>query len=309
MRCFERFAACRIRGEQGWPDYGAAMDHVVRHYAPQLRAGDAAYRAALGERYHVMLPTSDRSTLLVVFVRRSPAHLHSGRSLINEAELLASCNAGAPYDLPPPEWRAPYKRYFCFPYVFGGDMLMDVWLMRQVHVLVGVHGAGLNNAFYLRPGGSIVEVRPYGFGGADSWANMYLREMTDDEGKFKRFWYGIDVMDPANSRPGEIELLAQQNQQYNQFQLLWARDRHVLLPWPCLRHHLLNIALAGRARERYTFLRLRQAYYVTDALQQAEAAGQDVVLPRAQQRNTTGGWEAVRQALLDWVSGRGPGPT
>lgn len=45
-------------------------------------------------------------------------------------------------------------------------------LFAQVHVLVGVHGAGLNNAFYLRPGGSIVEVRPYGFGGADSWANM-----------------------------------------------------------------------------------------------------------------------------------------
>lgn len=35
----------------------------------------------------------------------------------------------------------------------------------------------------------------------------------------QRFWYGIDVMDPANSRPGEIELLAQQNQQYNQFQV------------------------------------------------------------------------------------------
>ncbi len=46
------------------------------------------------------------------------------------------------------------------------------------------------------------------------------------------------------------------------------RDRHVSVPWPALRHHLLNVAAARRRKGRYLFLRQRQVYYVTEELQQ-----------------------------------------
>lgn len=70
--------------------------------------------------------------LKVVFVRRPEAQTRTARNLTNEPDLLARCNAPRPEDLPPPAWGTAVHSYFCFPYIFGADPLMDVWLMQQV---------------------------------------------------------------------------------------------------------------------------------------------------------------------------------
>ncbi len=50
--------------------------------------------------------------------------------------------------------------------------------------------------------------------------------------------------------------------------MIKARDRHVRVPWPVLRHHLLNVAAAARTHDRYMSLRYSGAFYVTDSLEQ-----------------------------------------
>jgi capsular polysaccharide biosynthesis protein len=43
-------------------------------------------------------------------------------------------------------------------------------------VQVGVHGAGLVNAYFLRPGSAVVEVLPCDFGVLDPWPSQYFFE-------------------------------------------------------------------------------------------------------------------------------------
>ncbi len=52
-------------------------------------------------------------------------------------ELIDKCNNAGPEDLPPATWHVPYKSYFCFAHTFGGDQLMDVWIMRRVGSCLG----------------------------------------------------------------------------------------------------------------------------------------------------------------------------
>ena len=50
-----------------------------------------------------------------------------------------------------------------------------MWLVRQMDVLVGVHGSALTNAMFMRPGSSLIELRPFGFSGRESWPNIYMK--------------------------------------------------------------------------------------------------------------------------------------
>ena len=72
----------------------------------------------------------------------------------------------------------------------------------QVDVLVGVHGSALTNAMFMRRGSSLIELRPYGFSGRESWPNIYMKSQTRH---MEVFWYGIDVMDRNLSTPGAFE--------------------------------------------------------------------------------------------------------
>lgn len=45
----------------------------------------------------------------------------------------------------------------------------------QVDVLVGVHGSALTNAEFMRRGSSLIELRPFGFSGRESWPNIYMK--------------------------------------------------------------------------------------------------------------------------------------
>ena len=123
----------------------------------------------------------------VVFAVRSKSHKDVGRVLLNEDELIDRCNAQE-VKLPNPGSAAGgsgngsstdvysiFGSMACIRHIFGVDNLYDMWLVRQMDVLVGVHGSALTNAMFMRPGSSLIELRPFGFSGRESWPNIYMK--------------------------------------------------------------------------------------------------------------------------------------
>ena len=89
----------------------------------------------------------------ILFVNRTAGRRdeHGGRRLLNLRNLVAQCTSMA----------------VCRARAFGGGGLAaDVRAVRETDVLVGMHGAALTHSFFMRPGSSLVEIRPYGFEGA-----------------------------------------------------------------------------------------------------------------------------------------------
>ncbi|GFR49741.1 hypothetical protein Agub_g11898 [Astrephomene gubernaculifera] len=286
IRCFERMMGCRIRYDRYGLRFYNAGQHVARHYMPQYLSQSAAFEERLWQTRQVRLP-SDPSVFKLVFISRNADQSAVGRTILNEAELVQRCNEAAGADLPPAAWGVPYKKFFCFPHTFGESQLMDVWLMRRVDGVLGMHGAGLTNVLYMKPGGSAVEVRPYGFSGRESWANRYARFKMSSmaEEPWPVFWYGIDTFNASLSEPGMFE--KDDKPHYSKFRVIKARDRHVRITWPSLRHQLLNMAAVARTHDRYMSLRLSGSFYITDDVQPAEAPGLDPHVNKARQRNFT----------------------
>eukprot|EP00899_Mesostigma_viride_P028182 jgi/Mesvir1/8549/Mv05688-RA.1 len=108
-----------------------------------------------------MSPVLAKRRVLFV-VRRSPF-----RVVVTLTELLRKCR----------------EEYDCDTIVFEDISFEDMLVaMRTADVLVGVHGAGLVNSFYMRPGSRLVEITPSYFGNKVWWAaryaSMYLRTPT-----------------------------------------------------------------------------------------------------------------------------------
>ncbi|EFJ49726.1 hypothetical protein VOLCADRAFT_104177 [Volvox carteri f. nagariensis] len=296
VRCFEQIVGCRIRYDGYGLRFYNAGQYVVRHYMPHYLAQAASFEQRLFELQQVRIP-DDPSILKIVFISRTPHQSAVGRTILNEAEIIQRCNNAEGADVPQADWNVPYQKYFCFAHVFGDNQLMDVWLMRQVDVILGMHGAGLTNSFYMKPGGSVIEVRPFGFSGRESWANRYARFKTSSlrEMPWNVFWYGIDTFNASLSEPGIFE--KEDKLHYSKFRAIKARDRHVHLTWPAFRNQLLNIAAVARTFERYFALRLCGAYYITDDVQPAELPGNDPHVDKARQR-TFSDPDAERRLIL-----------
>ena len=71
------------------------------------------------------------------------------RAVLNEAELLDYIRA---------EWDVDVVST-----TFGGPLREAITLMQNTEVLVGMHGAGLTNTFWMRPGAVMVQLFPYGW--------------------------------------------------------------------------------------------------------------------------------------------------
>ncbi|KAG2497460.1 hypothetical protein HYH03_004615 [Edaphochlamys debaryana] len=285
VRCFERVIGCRIRYDRFGLKFYNAGQYVAKHYQPQYLALVPTFQQRLAAK-GITLPT-DPSVLKMVFISRNEHQSAVGRTILNEKELIDRCNTATGADVPPASWGVPYKSYFCMAHVFGEDQLMDVWLMRRVDAILGMHGAGLTNLMFMKPGGSAVEVRPFGFSGRESWANRYARFKASSpaEQPFPAFWFGIDTFNESLSEPGMFE--KEDKPHFSKFRVIKARDRHVRITWPSFRTQLLNIALSARTNERYMSLRYGGAFYITDTLEQAEGPGQDPYVKKDLQRNFT----------------------
>lgn len=158
--------------------------------------------------------------LTVVLVNRTRTKFP--RSLINIPDLLEQC---ARAEKRRGTW-LPGWRVRCVAFEFGAmGVAADVRAARAADVLVGTHGAGLTNSFYMRRGSSLVEVRPYGFEGA--WPDGYFRALTSLE-QAVHYWQ-VSSGDAALSVPPPPEKVS-----------VWdARDHAVRLPWRTL-HELLQ---------------------------------------------------------------------
>jgi len=106
--------------------------------------------------------------LRVVFVNRTKTT--RARGVANLHELLGRC-AALRGGLLPQQRVASHRasplsprglRLCCSAHAFGGGALaQDIRVARAADLLVGTHGAGLNNAFFMRRGGALLELRPH----------------------------------------------------------------------------------------------------------------------------------------------------
>ena len=143
--CFERLAVCRLRGTFPGSTYPGRM----RPWSVAQSLG----RRLLGAAQWELGATSERQ---VVYVKR-----RGKRRILNLPSLASWCTGGV------------LQGTSCRQWEFGGGLAADMGAMRQASVLVGMHGAGLANAFFMPRGSSVIEVRPYGFEG--TWPDRYLK--------------------------------------------------------------------------------------------------------------------------------------
>ena len=226
--CYERVLLCQFKST--FDEYKAPM-------AP-WRAGQRVAASVLGgapvdattalnaSDSQANLHRPDR-TLRVVFVNRTRTKF--SRSLANLGYLLKSC-ARHPRFIP--GWRVE-----CHAHEFGRGLAADVISARHSDVLVGTHGAGLANAFFMRRGASLVEVRPYRFEG--TWPDRYFRAWSALEQAVH--YYQVTSGSAALSIPQPVENVS-----------IWdARDHAVRLPWRTLKDVLGAVVAVGGVRESY----------------------------------------------------------
>ena len=169
-RCFHRILVCRFRDV-----YDRQPPVAPWSAAQQIAASLLRRRPGRPPLPPVSMPAAN-GEYVVLFAGRTAAK-NGARLLTNEAELLQTCN----------EWRPPracvgeaVRRSRCERRNFGKRGLRwDVQAIRQADALVGTHGAALLHAIFMRRGGALIEVRPYGFDGA--WPDQYHFAMARRE--------------------------------------------------------------------------------------------------------------------------------
>ncbi|GIM05513.1 hypothetical protein Vretimale_9958, partial [Volvox reticuliferus] len=272
VRCFSRFIMCKITLKKPTAAFFEAGQFVANYYADKAQPFTANYT----QRLTAEVPLEDQqddAVLKVVFAVRSKSHKDIGRMLLNEDELIERCNRQE-LTFPTDPTVSIFRRVRCFRHIFGVDNLYDMWLVRHADVLVGVHGSALTNAMFMRQGSSVIELRPYGFSGRESWPNIYMKSQTRN---MEVFWFGIDVMNASLSSPGDFE--ADMQPIYTRAKGCLARDRNLIVPWKAMAHQLLNIAVASRNIWRYKVLRYSHSYYITHDIQPLELRGRDKRVP------------------------------
>ena len=150
--CFERLAVCRLRDTSRGGTYPGKMQPWA--------AAQAIGRTLLGAaRWEAARTTTPHRR--VVYVQRKR------RAIVNLPSLVGWCTGGV------------LRGVACTQWEFGRGLAADLSVVRQAGVMVGMHGAGLANAFFMPRGSSVVEIRPYGFEGP--WPDKYVKLQTSLE--------------------------------------------------------------------------------------------------------------------------------
>ncbi len=240
--CYERVLVCNFRST--FDPYGppmspwragqrvAAAVEKGRPVSAQTALAVPAPKAGAPTPAAVLRvpPVPETAVLRVVFVNRTRTKF--SRSLANLWQLLQRCQ-----HTPPSRW-ARGTRVECAAHEFGaGSLARDVRAARLADVLVGTHGAGLANAFFMRRGASLVEVRPYRFEG--SWPDRYFRALTALEQAVLYWQVSSGSAELSVPRPPDDVSV-------------WdARDHAVRLPWRTLREVLTQILEVRSSRAAY----------------------------------------------------------
>ena len=157
----------------------------------------------------------------VLFDHRRELGPMKGRMISNVEELLTACRRE----------RAALN-IECEEHTFGNTSLAeDMRRVRSADVLVGMHGAGLSNSYFMRRNSSLIEFRPWGFDGV--WADEYFRTVFHRARPIKIFHMTISVGSPelcfhTHPRPPRWQITTG----------VASTTRECKLPWETLRHAL-----------------------------------------------------------------------
>lgn len=252
--CYERLLLCQFKST--FDSYATPMSpwRAARRVAASVlgeQAVDAASpddsveTSAADGAEAVANPRPRRHVLHVLFVNRTRTKFP--RSIANLPQLLQRCAQAKAR-----EWPAGW-RVECAAHEFGaGPLRSDVLAARRAHVLVGTHGAGLVNAFFMRRGSVLVEARPYRFEGL--WPDRYFRSLTSLEQTI--FYLQISAGSASLSIPRPADDVT-----------VWdARDHAVHVPWRSLKDALQAAIHINGSHNRYLeWLWTKGATFVSQA--------------------------------------------
>ena len=160
--------------------------------------------------------------------RPAPGGRVHTRRVLNFDELMGNCSGsgGARATL---SLRGQPVPVVCRAYSFGeaGGMHGDVRAMQETDVLVAVHGAGLTNLGFLRPGATVLELRPGGFDAKN--ADRFYRPFARASGCLK--WWSLRLHGKLQVKGWFESRNAGNNEKYG-------RDKDLVVPWPKLREAL-----------------------------------------------------------------------
>lgn len=178
----------------------------------------------------------------VVFVQRGATE---GRTIVNLAAVLAACNS-------------PSSCLRCANHTFGVSMAADVRVAAAADVLVGMHGSGLTNGFFLRRGAAIVEVRQLGFWG--SWPDRYYATQAQVERGWPLQYFQVVIGDPSLNVPAyDASTLQRPLSPFS----VWHSG--VRLPWHSLVHALRMFrALKGSEHRGRRWVLQERRFIATD---------------------------------------------
>ena len=229
--CYDSVSMCSIAGYHDRPPLG--MFDFLQAVKDALLARPPNYDASSPRVREWELPppehpfvTSPEGVLRVLFAFRETG----SRRVLNAASVLESCRSSGGVDILGA--RVPIV---CESYEFaraeGGGMAGDVAKMQATDVLVAVHGAGLTNMGFLRPGASVIEIRPATFDSSN--ADRFFRPLARDSGAIK--WWGVLLPQPLLT-PGAMEVARAGNSDK------YGRDKDVRVPWGALAAAVSSVA-------------------------------------------------------------------
>jgi len=229
VRCFARTPVCSIAGYSERPPlhFYEFMQAVKDELLGRPRNYDGSSPALVpyvwpdGKRFVTRPDGVLRVTIAVRDV--------GTRRVLNMHELLGACTAAGALVLPAADsssgggGASSSVPIACEAYAFGSGpqgLASDAARMHATDVLVAVHGAGLTNLGFLRPGSLVVELRPSKFRGDNG--DRFYRPMAADAGCLK--WWGV-VLFRAYEPKGRLEVAGQGDPDQ------WGRDHDLVLPW------------------------------------------------------------------------------
>ncbi|KAI3439062.1 hypothetical protein D9Q98_001472 [Chlorella vulgaris] len=202
-----------------------AAQFVVRHSQPSLPATPVKYSASTD-----VSGNGATRVLRVLFITRSPKV--AVRQILNMDELLERCQ-GWKYTDPASSIQFAAE---CGVWQPGADLPLNIAAVRSADVVIGRHGAGMTNAFFMREGGAMVEIHSSG------WVWQLFCGWRDREEPPMLQWWGLTVEDPALLSPGQYELDGNPLMYRVQTKEKKGRDANMHVPWAGLAHVLEQYA-------------------------------------------------------------------
>lgn len=276
-RCFEHAVFCQLRsvhdsqpkGTRPWGTAQRMLRSLLQHHEhPGLSHSDNHHEhpglshsddeARLESREWLNANATQLATpwLRVLFINRTGGS--HNRRLLNLPSLLEACNAFHWTQAISAARSAQVTTSFqCSAHEFGRESFRhDALVASTADVLIGVHGAALQHAFFMRRGSSAVEVRPCSFEGP--WPDAYLKRTSALERAV--LYHQISMRSP--------ELCSPRPPAPDKIGIFRARELDVWLPWRSLRAVLRSVLDINGSQEAYN---ARQTHVVNAYREKSDA--------------------------------------